>query len=115
MEIGTNTRTTSTTSSTFGLDLGGQPVVTTKLVSPIRGGISLEIIPLLVVTVAILVDTSSFVVNSILRALKFLSTTIPLNPPLIGVGLKLTVISNTPHASLVFMTPIMNFDETPDR
>jgi hypothetical protein len=45
MEIGTNRRTTGATSSTFGLDLGGQPIVTTKPVSPIRGGISLEIIP----------------------------------------------------------------------
>jgi hypothetical protein len=98
MEIGTNARTTGATSSTFGPNLGRHLVVTTKPISPIRGGTSLEIIPLFVVTVAILVDTSSFVVNNIVRALKFLFITIPLTPPHIDVGLEFTLISNTPHA-----------------
>jgi hypothetical protein len=87
LETGTNTRTIGAKSFTFGPNLGGQLVVTTKPVSPIRGGTSLEIIPLLVVTVTILVDTSSFVVNSIKRALKFLFIIIQLIPPHIGIGL----------------------------
>jgi hypothetical protein len=72
------------------------------------------------VTLAILVevipepiDAPSFVVNNKLETLKFLFTTIPLTPPQISVGLDITLISNTPHASKVFATPITSFEETP--
>jgi hypothetical protein len=97
MEIGAS-------SSTFGPNLGGQPIVTTKSISPIRGGTSLKIIPLPIVIVVVPievhehVDTSSFVVSNKLGTLKFLSITIPLTPPQIGVGLGNILISNAFHA-----------------
>jgi hypothetical protein len=76
MEIGAS-------SYTFGPNLGGQPIVTTKSINLIRGITSLKIIPLFVVIVVVLVevlehvDSSSFAVSNKLGALKFLSITIP--------------------------------------
>ncbi len=52
--------------------------------------------------------------NKKLESLEFLSTTIPLTPPQIGVGPKITLISNTPHASKVFTMLVMTFEETLD-
>jgi hypothetical protein len=77
MEIGAS-------SSTFGPDPKGQPIVTTKSINPIRRGTHLKIIPLFVVTVVVPikvlehVDTSSFVISNKLEALKFIFITIPL-------------------------------------
>jgi len=34
-----------------------------------------------------------------------------LTPPQIGVRLEITLLSNTPHASKVFATPITTFEE----
>jgi hypothetical protein len=58
------------------------------------------------------VNAPSFVVNNNLETLKFLSTTITLTPPQIGVGLQITLISNTLHAQEVFTMPITTFEET---
>jgi hypothetical protein len=94
VEIKTSTRTTSA-SFTFGPNPREQPVIT-KLISPIRGGTCLEIIPLLVIILTIpvevileLVVTLSLVVSSGLESLEFLFTTILLTPPQIGVGLEI--------------------------
>jgi hypothetical protein len=87
-------------------------------ISPIRGGTCLEITPLLVITLVIPIEvilelvTPSLVVSSGLEFLEFLFTTILLTPPQIGVGSKITLISNTPHASKVLTTPLMTFEET---
>jgi hypothetical protein len=121
MEIGTNTRTTSATSSIFWLNLKEQ-LVTTKSINPIRRGTSLDIIPLpmIILTIPIEfipkpIDAPSLLVNNKLETLKILITTIPLTPPQIGVGLDITLISNTPHASEVFIMPITSFEETLDQ
>ncbi len=45
VEIGTNMKTTTATSSTFASNQGEQHAITTKLAIPIRGGTCLEIIP----------------------------------------------------------------------
>ncbi len=95
VEIKTSTRTSSA-SFAFGPNPKEQLVVITKLISPIRGGTCLEIIPLLVITLTIpvevileLVLTLSLVVSSGLESLEFLFTTILLTPPQIGVGLEI--------------------------
>jgi hypothetical protein len=94
VEIKTSTRTSSA-SFTFGPNPREQLVVITKLISPIRGGTCLEIIPLLMITLTIPVEvilelvTPSLVVSSGLESLEFLFTTILLTPPQIGVGLEI--------------------------
>ncbi len=63
-----------------------------------------------------LVNPNSFIVlDSNVKYLEFLSTSLPLTPHQIGIGQKITLISSTPHASKVFMTPITTFEETFDR
>jgi hypothetical protein len=61
------------------------------------------------------IDAPSFVVSNKIESLEFLSTTIPLTPPQIGVGPKITLISNTPHAFDVFTMLVMTFEETFDQ
>jgi hypothetical protein len=56
MEFGTNTRTTCATLYAFGLDQGESHVVTTKPINLSRGRTCLGIIPLSVVTLAILIE-----------------------------------------------------------
>jgi hypothetical protein len=46
--------------------------------------------------------------------LEFISISVPLTPHQIGIGQEVTLISNTPHASKVFITPIMTFEDTRD-
>ncbi len=63
-----------------------------------------------------LVDPNSFIVlDSRVKYLEFLSTSLPLTPHQIGISQKIILISSTPHASEVFMTPITTFEETFDR
>jgi len=50
-----------------------------------------------------------------LDLLEFLLATLPLTPHQIGIGQDITLITNTPHALEVFMTPIVTFEETLDR
>ncbi len=62
-----------------------------------------------------LVNPNSFIVlNNRVKYLEFLYTSLPLTPHQIGIGQKITLISNTPHASKIFMTPITTFEETFD-
>ncbi len=61
-----------------------------------------------------LVDPSFTVLDSKVEPLEFLFTSLPLTPHQIGIGQEITLISSTPHASKVFMTPITTFEETPE-
>ncbi len=131
MEIGTNIKILATP---FVVQL----VAITKSIYPLRGGISLEIIPLLVQTFTIHVqvatiidehvrsnerpakeqvkhvDPSFIVLKNKVEYLEFLYTSLPLTPHQIGTGQKINLISRTPHASEVFTTPIATFEETPN-
>jgi hypothetical protein len=49
------------------------------------------------------VATPTLVVNTRVGTLKFLTITIPLAPPQIGVGLEITLLSNTPQALEVLL------------
>ncbi len=113
-------------------------VAITKLVSPLRGGTSLEIIPLhvqtfirpILMTIVVnkLVEDSerydkeqvehvnpSFtILDNRLESLEFLYVNLPLTPHQIGIGQEVTLISSTPHASKVFATPITTFEDTPN-
>ncbi len=51
-------------------------------------------------------------VSSRIKPLKFLFTNIPLTPPQIVVGLEITLISTTFHASKVFVMPPTTFVKT---
>jgi hypothetical protein len=63
-----------------------------------------------------LVNPNSFIVlNSRVKYLEFLYISLLLTPHQIGIGQKITLISNTLHASEVFMTPITTFEETFDQ
>jgi len=55
------------------------------------------------------VITPSLVVNSRIKPLKFLFINIPLTPPQIVIGLEITLISTTFHASNVFFMPPTTF------
>jgi hypothetical protein len=130
MEIRTNSKVPTTPSML-------QPI--TKLISPPRGGTCLEIIPLFFQTFTILISLT-IVVNQLvegsersnkeqvetinlsftilysrLKSLEFISTSVPLTPHHIGIGQEVTLISSTPHASKVFITPIVTFEDTFDR
>jgi hypothetical protein len=59
MEIGTSSKATSASPPIFGFKPKKQHVVTTKLVSPLRGGTCLEFIPLRVQTFIVHVDVTS--------------------------------------------------------
>jgi hypothetical protein len=61
------------------------------------------------------VDPSFIVFDSETGPLEFLLATLPLTPHQIGIGQDITLITNTPHALEVFMTPIVTFEETLDR
>jgi hypothetical protein len=52
--------------------------------------------------------------SSRVKPFELLSTSLPLTPLQIGVGLKIILIFSTPHASKAFTIPIITFDETPD-
>jgi hypothetical protein len=52
--------------------------------------------------------------GSSLESSKFLSTSVPLTPHQIGISQELILISNIPHASKVFTTPIVTFENTLD-
>jgi hypothetical protein len=70
----------------------------------------------LVVHVKIILEhvvTPTLVVSTKVGTLEFLTTTIPLTPPQIGVGLEITLLSNTTHALEIFATPITTFEERP--
>ncbi len=117
-----------------------QPIVTTKLVSPLRGGTCFKIIPLHVQTFIVLVQVTTIVVELVegsvksimdqvelvdppftvldsgVGPLEFLSTTLPLTPHLIGIGQKIILITNTLHAlEVLTTTPIATFEETCDQ
>jgi hypothetical protein len=55
------------------------------------------------------------VLKNIIEPLEFLSTNLPLAPHQIGIGQEIILISSTPHALEVFMTPITTFEETLDQ
>jgi hypothetical protein len=61
------------------------------------------------------VNPSFTIVDSGLESLKFTCTNVPLTPHHISIGQEVTLISNTPHASQVFTTPITTFEDTPNR
>jgi hypothetical protein len=117
-----------------------QPIVNTKLVSLLKGGTCLKLIPLHVQTFTVLVQVNTTIVEPVegsvksskdqaelvdpsfivldggVGPLKFLSTILPLTPHQIGIGQEITLITNTLHASEVFTTtPIATFEQTPDR
>ncbi len=46
--------------------------------------------------------------------MEFLYASLPLTPHRIGIGQEITLISSTPHASEVFTTSIMTFEDTPN-
>ncbi len=82
-----------------------QPIITTKIVNPIRGGTSLEIIHLPIATLAMHVAISlkliipSVAINNKVKSLEFLFIYYhTFDPPRIDVSLKITLISNTRHA-----------------
>jgi hypothetical protein len=113
-----------------------QPI--TKLVSPLRGGIDLEIIPLLVhnfimhVPITTIVsqvvegsersdkkqdepiNPSYIILDNRLESLELLSISVPLTPHQIGKGQEVILISNTLHVSKVYTTPIATFEDTLD-
>ncbi len=47
--------------------------------------------------------------------MELLSSSLPSTPHQIGICQNIILISNTSHASKVFMTPITTFEETPDQ
>jgi hypothetical protein len=132
VEIGTNSKTLATPSMV-------QPIATSKLISPLRGGIGLKIIPSHVQTFTLhfqittitiepvrgsekyvkeqakLIDPSFIVLDRGVGPLEFLSTSLLLTPHEIGIGEEITLISSTPHVLKVFTTPIVTFEETHDR
>jgi hypothetical protein len=55
------------------------------------------------------------ILNSRLKSLEFISTSVPLTPHQIGIGQEVTLISNTLHALEVFSTPITTFEDTLDQ
>jgi len=109
-----------------------------KLVSPLRGGTSLEIIPLhvqifiilVLVTIIVnepvegsersnkkqdeLVKPSYTIRDSRLESLEFLSTNVLLTPHQIGIGQEVILILNTSHASKAYITPIVAFEDKLD-
>jgi len=132
VKIGTNIKTISATSHIFVSEQKER--VTTKPTSPFRGGIGSKIIfmsikifvvPTKVITIEHVegnietsrentkpIDTST--ITNIVEPLEFLSTTLPLTPPQIGIGQDIILISSTPHPSKVFRMMIMTFDKTPN-
>jgi hypothetical protein len=61
------------------------------------------------------INYSYTILNSKLKSLEFLSTSVPRTSHQIGIGKEVTLISNTPHASEVYTTFIATFDDTLDR
>ncbi len=59
-----------------------------------------------------LVNLSFIILDSRLESLEFTSINVFLTPHQIGIGQELTLISSTSHASEVFTTPIMTFEDT---
>jgi hypothetical protein len=55
------------------------------------------------------------IIDNRLESLEFISTNVPLTPHLIGIGQKVTLISNTMHPLEVFTTPITTFEDTHDQ
>jgi hypothetical protein len=115
VEIETNSKAPTTTLSII------QPIATTKLVSPLRSGIGLDIIPLLaqicimyvqVITITIKsmegsdkfvkehvepIDPPFIVFDSGIGPLEFLSITLFLTPHQMGINQEIIYIINTPH------------------
>jgi hypothetical protein len=58
------------------------------------------------------VNPSFTILDSRLESLEFLFASVPLTPHQIGIGQEVTLISSTPHASKVFTTPIVTFEDT---
>jgi len=111
----------------------------TKPISPLRGGTSFKIIPLHVQTftrpipmTTVVnqptegsersdkeqiehVNLSFTILDSISEFLEIISTGVPLTPHQIDIGQEVILISSTPHASEVFITPITTFENTPNR
>ncbi len=61
------------------------------------------------------VDFPFTILDSGVGPLEFLSPSLPLTLHQIGIGQNIILISNTLHASKVFMTPVTTFEETPDQ
>ncbi len=61
-----------------------------------------------------LVNSSYTILNNRLESLEVLSTNVPLTPHQIGIGQKVILISNTPHALEVYTTPIVTFEDKPN-
>jgi hypothetical protein len=57
------------------------------------------------------VNPSFIVLDSIVEPLEFLSINLNLTQHQIGIRQKIILTSSTPHASKVFTTPIMTFEE----
>jgi hypothetical protein len=109
-----------------------------KPFSRLRGGTSLEIIPLVVQTSTIhvllttiitqlvegneksnkehveLVNPSFAILDSRLEFLEFISINVPLTKHQISIGHEVILISSTMHVLEVFTTPVMTFEDTPD-
>jgi hypothetical protein len=62
-----------------------------------------------------LVNPSYIILDNRLNFLEFLSTNVPLAPHQINIGYEVTLISNTPHVSEVYTTPITTFEDTPNQ
>jgi hypothetical protein len=60
------------------------------------------------------VNPSFTILDSRLEYLELISINVPLTPHYIGIGQEVTLISNTPHVSEVFTTPIATFGDTPN-
>ncbi len=99
----------------------------TKPNNPLSDGTCLEFVPLpikistipiQVTTIEIIKDNielvDTLITNSKIEPFEFLFTTLPLTPLQIGVTKNLYIFS-TPHASEVFIMPIVTFDETLDQ
>jgi hypothetical protein len=61
------------------------------------------------------VNFSFTIIDSRLESLEFTYTNVPLTPHQIDIGQNVTLISNTLHASKVFITPVTTFEDTPNR
>jgi hypothetical protein len=107
----------ATSSSTLGFEnQGEQHVVTTKPTSPIRVGLIYNlylffflvmIIVVLIVVITEPIVTPSLVINNRIEPLE-----LPLTPPQINIGSKITLIYSTLHALKIFVTLTTTFIDT---
>jgi hypothetical protein len=62
-----------------------------------------------------LVNPSFTILDNRFKILEFISISVLLITHQIGIGQNVILISNIPHASMVFTTPITTFEDTLDR